>query len=319
MKSNKPVLIISTSNDNSTNNVIDWLTYRNKDFLRLNSEDIIDDVCIKISDFESDFEFTFKKKKYLLSEFNSFWYRRGIFKIKSNSENRNELDKAIANYRSIQNLSLYNYFFKSIRSKTHINKYHDIFINKLDILLIAMKAGFQIPRSILTKNPNDLSQKIKVITKSFTDHQFTFNNEGNSYYAGAMTIKINDKILSNEFNYSFFQEMVKKKFEIRLFFLHDKIFASAVFSQNDKKTIIDFRNYNNDKPNRVVPIKLPDSISVMIKTLMNSIDMNIASIDIIYDENKNYVFLEINPVGQFEQVSYPCNYYLEREIAKILA
>ena len=50
MKSNKPVLIISTSNDNSTNNVIDWLTYRNKDFLRLNSEDIIDDVCIKISD-----------------------------------------------------------------------------------------------------------------------------------------------------------------------------------------------------------------------------------------------------------------------------
>ncbi len=28
-----------------------------------------------------------------------------------------------------------------------------------------------------------------------------------------------------------------------------------------------------------------------------------------------YVFLEINPEGQFGMVSHPCNYYLERELA----
>ncbi|MDP3927797.1 MAG: hypothetical protein Q8R57_02120 [Bacteroidota bacterium] len=112
--------------------------------------------------------------------------------------------------------------------------------------------------------------------------------------------------------------MINKRFEIRVFFLHDLIFASAIFSQNDEKTIVDFRNYNIDKPNRIVPIKLPIDTTLMIKSIMASINMNSGSIDIIYDEKKNYVFLEINPVGQFQQVSYPCNYFLEREIAKIL-
>jgi hypothetical protein len=34
--------------------------------------------------------------------------------------------------------------------------------------------------------------------------------------------------------------------------------------------------------------------------------------------NKELVFLEINPVGQFGMVSHPCNYYLEKRIAQNL-
>ena len=42
------------------------------------------------------------------------------------------------------------------------------------------------------------------------------------------------------------------------------------------------------------------------------------SIDMVYTKDKAYVFLEINPVGQFAQVSEPCNYYLEDWVAKHL-
>ena len=31
-----------------------------------------------------------------------------------------------------------------------------------------------------------------------------------------------------------------------------------------------------------------------------------------------YIFFEINPIGQFEQVSFPSNYYLHKKIAEIL-
>ena len=42
------------------------------------------------------------------------------------------------------------------------------------------------------------------------------------------------------------------------------------------------------------------------------------SIDMIYSTDNIYYFLEVNPVGQFYQVSFPANYYLEKEIAKTL-
>ena len=52
---------------------------------------------------------------------------------------------------------------------------------------------------------------------------------------------------------------------------------------------------------------------------MQKLDMNSGSIDMVVTKDKRYVFLEVNPIGQFKQVSYPCNYYLEKEVAKYLS
>jgi hypothetical protein len=38
----------------------------------------------------------------------------------------------------------------------------------------------------------------------------------------------------------------------------------------------------------------------------------------IVTPEKKYVFLEVNPIGQFNQVSIPCNYFLEKKIADYL-
>jgi len=34
--------------------------------------------------------------------------------------------------------------------------------------------------------------------------------------------------------------------------------------------------------------------------------------------NGDFIFLEINPVGQFGMTSIPCNYFLEKKIAEHL-
>ena len=51
---------------------------------------------------------------------------------------------------------------------------------------------------------------------------------------------------------------------------------------------------------------------------MDNLDLNSGSIDIILTPDNKYVFLEVNPVGQFEQVSFPCNYGLFKEVAEYL-
>jgi D-alanine-D-alanine ligase-like ATP-grasp enzyme len=52
-----------------------------------------------------------------------------------------------------------------------------------------------------------------------------------------------------------------------------------------------------------------------IYILMKRLGINSGSIDMVYTKDGRFVFLEVNPVGQFAQVSMPCNYFLEREIA----
>lgn len=48
---------------------------------------------------------------------------------------------------------------------------------------------------------------------------------------------------------------------------------------------------------------------------MKDIDMNCGSIDMIYSPEGEYIFLEVNPVGQFQWLSKSCNYDIERQIA----
>lgn len=48
---------------------------------------------------------------------------------------------------------------------------------------------------------------------------------------------------------------------------------------------------------------------------MRIISLETGSIDLILTKDGLFIFLEVNPVGQFGMTSYPCNYYLEKLIA----
>ena len=93
----------------------------------------------------------------------------------------------------------------------------------------------------------------------------------------------------------------------------------AIFSQQKESTSIDFRNYDVKNPNRYVPFSIPKSIESKLKLFMKKLDLKTGSIDLIVTPNDEYVFLEVNPVGQFDFVSVNCNYYIEKEIAIALS
>jgi glutathione synthase/RimK-type ligase-like ATP-grasp enzyme len=107
-------------------------------------------------------------------------------------------------------------------------------------------------------------------------------------------------------------------YELRIFFLGEKYFPMAIFSQGNRNTEVDYRHYDEKKENRAVPYVLPNDLENKLKRLMMKIGLNSGSIDIIVDDNYDYIFLEVNPVGQFEWLSANCNYFIEREIAKYI-
>ncbi len=221
-------------------------------------------------------------------------------------------------YKNKEIESLEFLFIKLLNQK--VNYFGDYFnsnINKNYQLYIAMKVGLNVPDSCVTTNINDAYKILgsQVITKSI-QHQLGFVDKDKFY--GLYTSKLNNEENKSNFFPTQFQSLIEKSYELRIFYLKDKLFSMAIFSQNDKQTSVDFRHYNNKKPNRFIPYKLPKIIETKIKKLMKLLNLTTGSIDMIVTKKKEYVYLEVNPFGQYDMVSVPCNYYLDKFIANQL-
>ena len=119
-----------------------------------------------------------------------------------------------------------------------------------------------------------------------------------------------------EFFPSLIQHDQKKWIELRIFFINEDYYSMAIFSQNNTKTSTDFRNYDKERPNRMVPFLLPTHIKNKLNKLMKELGLDTGSIDMIVTKKREFIFLEVNPIGNIEMVSKNCNYPIERDIAK---
>jgi len=179
------------------------------------------------------------------------------------------------------------------------------------------------PNPIILKDKRLKSILIEAMTEKEKENLiYKAVGEGISFFASEFKILeytslINEtKYIPETFFPSLIQNNIEKKYDLRIFYLNRKFYASAIISQNDNQTTIDFRKYNMEKSNRIIPFKLPDYIEMQLVKLMDLLNYKSGSIDMIYTKEKEYIFLGINPVGQFAQVSEPCNYYLERKVAE---
>jgi ATP-GRASP peptide maturase of grasp-with-spasm system len=314
--------LISEKFDTSTNDVIDWLDI---DVLRVNNKDI------KINKIDYQREkvlFTYKDRVISSKSITSFWYRRG--EVLSSTIDGLEIPDIGLEYITYGHLSyeweemirfLTNQF-KNDKDVTSLGSY-DNKDRKLDQLFEAQQCGLNIPKTLITTSKAELIKFYelctnKIITKGINSSpSFTFNNVSLEGYTEEMNSEFIEQ-LPNTFFPSLFQENIIKQYELRIFFLKDKFYSMAIFSQNDKQTKTDLRKYNDQKPNRTVPYQLPKDIEDKLCKFMSRMGLDTGSIDMIVDKSDNYFFLEVNPNGQFGMVSTPCNYYIERDIAKIL-
>lgn len=187
----------------------------------------------------------------------------------------------------------------------------------------AKKSGLKIPDTLITNSKKQLvdffNNNKRVISKPITNNVTLLIKEKISFMNYTEEVTKEDINDLNDFFYpTLFQEYIEKKYEIRVFVLKDKCFSMAIFSQLDEQTKLDFRKYNMKKPNRSVPFQLPKEVENNILSFMKKTEMDTGSVDLIMKENNEFIFLEVNPVGQFGMVSGPCNYYIEKRIAEYL-
>ncbi len=314
------ILIQSINEDLSTNEVIKWLIKYDAEFIRLNNITEISDIKF----IDNSFEITLGNKTRInLNNVDAYWYRRGDFAVlpKTPRLKSAKFQNSYHQHLYRENKALYDFFINHLKNKTFSIGDIDLCqnVNKNINIQKAKELGLDVPESIITTEKRDVIEfcgKFKnIITKSI-NHTFSYTSNERIYqsYTESITPEIIDQ-MTDKFQATLFQQEIKKEIEVRSFYLKGKFYSMAIFSQNDNQTSTDFRVYNDDKPNRNVPFQLPKEIENKLNKLMQALKYESGSIDIIYGTDKKFYFLEINPIGQFSMVSFPCNYYLEKEIA----
>jgi ATP-GRASP peptide maturase of grasp-with-spasm system len=319
------ICVKSIPDDYSTGDVLSWLKYLDAEYVFLDkgAEEFSD---ILISNYSIHLKSESSNLTFDLSLINSFWYRRsGQIKINPLSDtpiiNKQEIVSNI--YSELSHLNAF--IQENLNSKTSTSSIDGPGIgnlNRLMVFKVAASFGLKIPEYIITNKKKHLlnffSKFEEIVLKPISNVRSILVPEGEYLQFTKLVSKEDLNIIPDSFFPSLFQEYIQKDFEIRTFFLDGKFYSMAIFSQKNNQTKIDFRKYDSKYPNVRVPFKLPEEIENKILKVFEYYNLNCGSVDILHTPNDEYVFLEINPVGQFGMVSIPCNYYLEKKIARTL-
>lgn len=308
------VVVFSINEDNSTEDVLDWFDHYGESFYRIND----------IDDLNSFIE---KYQMLLIPEMEnavtSVWYRKSPSKsLPINVFNNPNTDRSVRLFAYSEQSGLFESLFSLLGEKKWLNHWSNSSPTKFHQLLLASKCGLNVPATYVANSKeqllNFMSHYASIIVKPIQDVE-SIELDGNRYFQYTKVLHQEDiSRLNNTFFPGIFQKEIKKNLEIRTFFIDGRFYSMAICSAFDKQTKMDFRRYNDSYPNRIVPYQLPSDIEKKIVIFMKEMNLNCGSIDLILDNCGNYYFLEVNPVGQFGMVSYPCNYYLERIIANFL-
>jgi hypothetical protein len=160
------ILIISEQCDTSTDVVCDWLNHFGEKYIRVNLEEcILNGLNIQLTS-KYDMDFSSKSFSLKYSEIKSVWFRRGYLKffipnIKNSylpSSLAQEVNIELRNNLFEEHTTLFGFIYSKLMELPHLGNPHLYNINKLIVLDKAIKAGLNLPNTIITTSKDTLDE-----------------------------------------------------------------------------------------------------------------------------------------------------------------
>lgn len=191
--------------------------------------------------------------------------------------------------------------------------------NKIWQMDTAIRVGLLVPDTIITSDPQRAiefckSHKNGVVVKSLATSPMV----GKVIFTSRVTEEYLAQIESLRLAPAIFQELVPKDYELRITVVGGEIFTARIDSQGDLATSLDWRvQPDSDRKVGIELTKLPGEIEKGIRRLMSALGLNYGAIDMIVNKGR-YIFLEINPNGQWQFIQQRTGADIAMEIAKAL-
>jgi glutathione synthase/RimK-type ligase-like ATP-grasp enzyme len=313
------IMLITNSSDITTDFVVKRLVEKGQNFYRFNTDEIgrSIDVCL---DFNHSSYYLVDKTLNCtvdLSTIKSVYLRRPEISIENNS-----LTAAETNFIKSELYYTLEGIYRILDKAKWVNNIFNIrnAENKIYQLLLAKSIGFNIPNSLISNISskafaffvgNDESCVIKPIKTGLIEAE---KEEG---------VIFTSKVIFNSNNIDrvqacpvYLQNLVEKEGDVRVVVVGEKIFAAFIHSQDYEEATIDWRKA--DFPLKHSLIELPPDIEEKCQLLLSKLDLNFGALDFVLDREGNFIFLEINPNGQWAWVERQLNLKISDEIANLL-
>jgi hypothetical protein len=310
------ILIVTNKQDYTADFLILELKKRRADYLRFNTEDFPQRVQVvwRISDAGLSGYFLFPKARLPFDDIRSVWYRRPVPPLPSAEiddpaafefvldESRASLDGV---WRSL------NCFWVSDPDNLKRAEF------KLYQLKIAAEVGFQLSPTLLTNYPEEAEifyrvNKEMVVYKPLRHAQIVRREEVGLIYTNPVDSNAAAELSNVAYAPVLLQQYVRKLVEIRAIVIGTKVFAAEIHSQNCNDSRHDWRHGDAARLHHE-PHILPMEIESKCVTLVKTLGLVFGAIDLILTPNNKYIFLEINPNGQWAWVQQLCPHIPLRE------
>lgn len=188
---------------------------------------------------------------------------------------------------------------------------------------VARSLGLETPRTLITNNPEAVLKFARecesgIVTKMLS--AFAICDRGQEQVVFTNSVKPED--LENLEGLRFcpmcFQENIPKALELRTTIVGQQVFTGAIDSQSLPKARHDWRRQALTLIDAWQPYDLPQEIAAKLLKLMEYFQLNYGACDLILTPDGRYIFLEINPVGEFYWLEKYASLPISQAIANLL-
>jgi glutathione synthase/RimK-type ligase-like ATP-grasp enzyme len=124
-------------------------------------------------------------------------------------------------------------------------------------------------------------------------------NEQLSIYTSQVLAEHLDHLCEARLSPAIYQELIEKRSDVRVTYVGGRLFVAEIDSQTDDAAKLDWRRTQNPNlPHRRA--ELPANVCENLLQLLVRLRLEYGAIDLIRTLDDEYVFLEINPNGQWQ-------------------
>lgn len=176
--------------------------------------------------------------------------------------------------------------------------------NKIPQLQAAKAVGFDLPETLVSNDPGHIKAFLRqhqdqgTVFKMFESITWDEPETLATVYTHQVTLADlpSDRML--QLSPAIFQAYVPKAFELRVTCMGDQQFAVRLDSQGTREGEIDWR-LEPIESLPMAPVDLPEDVAQRCRALMRRLGLVFGCFDFIVTPSGEYVFLEINQMGQF--------------------
>ncbi|MFN6488003.1 MULTISPECIES: MvdC family ATP-grasp ribosomal peptide maturase [unclassified Nostoc] len=194
--------------------------------------------------------------------------------------------------------------------------------NKLRQLRIASEVGFVIPQTLITNKAESAREFFhqvngKMVSKLLTALSHTM--ESTSFFLYTSVVKEEDLLDAESLRYCpmVFQEQIPKHSELRVVYVDGNVFVGALDASVYTASKVDWRKPGVETGSWQHH-QLPDRVVRRLQAFMDKFGLLFGALDFILTPSGEYVFLEVNPIGEWGMLEKDLDLPISSAIANAL-